>query len=376
LEADTERLLAESLLYEQAMRHGEENAKGLKQIMQRATMNMVQNNYGEEIVVSEVSHGHNKSTIDLERHIEEAYLNEIELLEQACQQHREELLHLRAVQKEQALVNDEIEQQTEAMAAEQNALELEARAFDNDQEQLSRLLAECQEEIEHLSSSEIRLPATLIDLSVDVERGLRYPLINDLRLAYRPKGDVHWKEIQAAWALASNLLLVVATIFDFRSQNWKIVPLSHCAKLIYCPPIRPVTGEGAAVQNNTSKSRAIVFNVGHPKTNGSKALLTWNALLCQLIQHVVHKNTLSVQNGIADAAEIPVVPFEILPTNIGGISLTRLNENDDSGWSHVIHYMASNLLWLSNCASFHILQQVLLRAPLSDFTPEPQDSGD
>ena len=51
----------------------------------------------------------------------------------------------------------------------------------------------------------VRLHAALFHLVVD-KRGLRYPLINELRLAYRPKGDVHWKEINAAWAQATQLL--------------------------------------------------------------------------------------------------------------------------------------------------------------------------
>jgi hypothetical protein len=52
------------------------------------------------------------------------------------------------------------------------------------------------------------------------------------------------------------------------------------------------------------------------------------------------------------------------PNSIGGVLLTQLQDNDDSGWSRVIHFMASNLQWLSKCASIYALQQVVLSYPL------------
>ncbi len=343
--ADTERLLAESLMYEQAIRDDVAYRKGWKQIIDRAT---AFDSDRPDRSTHETSEGPGGPIVNAEQNIDDTYLREIQLLEQACREQREELAQLRNIQKEQVLAYDELQQFSESLAAEGNALELEARAFDNDQEQLSRMLEQVHDEMDRLVSSEIRLPALLVQLHIDVERGLRYPLINELRLAYRPKGDVHQMEIQSAWALAAYLLLVVATIFQFQSQNWKIVPLSHCAKLI------------------CEENRVVVFNLGHPKTNGSKALLAWNGLLCQVIHHVVRKTSDAVQNGILDAFELPQLPFEISPNSIGGVILTQLNENDDSGWSRVIHFMASNLQWLSKCASTYVLQQVVLLSPLRD----------
>lgn len=332
---------------------------------------------GEEVLsgVPSSTTENNPNTID--RSMEEAFRNEIELLEATCKQHQDELAHLLAVQKEQALIDRDLDRLQEAIAEEQNALELEARAFNNDQEQLSRALAEVQDEVERLSSSEIRLPAASLHLQVDIERGLRYPLINELRLAYRPKGDVQWQEIQAAWALAAHLLLVIATLFEFQSQHWRIVPLSRCAKLIYHPPVRNERESGfpGGQEVNGGMSRTVVFNLGHPKTNGSKALLAWNALLCQVVQHTLSKIALATENGILDAADIAPLSFAITPTNIGGISLTQLDESDDGGWSRVIHFMASDLLWLSECASSYVLQQVLLVTPLAVISATVEDDA-
>lgn len=239
----------------------EERIQGLKRALQIAAASTHGNLAGDG------------GLVDFER-TEQTYLTEIQLLEEVCEQHEEELRHLSSLQKEQAVIAVELDRLEYATEEEQNALELEARAFDNDQEQLLRKLVKTQAEVEQLSSPRIRLPAMLMDLRVDRERGLRYPLINELRLAYRPKGDVQWNEIQTAWSLAAQLLLVIGTIFDFQSPHWKIVPLSHCAKLMYSNGNNP----------SGNKRRVVVYNLGHSKTNGSRALLAWNVLLFQVIQ--------------------------------------------------------------------------------------------
>jgi hypothetical protein len=323
------------------MRKEEERTEGLKRALKIAASST---DNGDQYAESNQD--------DLER-TEQAYRNEIQLLQEACQQHEDELRHLQSLQNEQATIATELDRLEFVTEEEQNALELEARAFDNDQEQLYHTLAEIQAEVEQLSSPSIRLPAMLMDLQVDRERGLRYPLINELRLAYRPKGDVQWNEIQAAWSLAAQLLLVIGTLFDFQSQHWKIVPLSHCAKLMYYAPesIKDPTG---------SRRRVIVYNLGHPQTNGSRALSAWNALLFHVIQHTTASMNEACSSGILNATSVPTLPFEISIGKIGNIVLDRLDENDDAGWSRAIHFMSSNLLWLSECASGYVLQQVLL----------------
>jgi Apg6 BARA domain len=378
LETDSDRLLAEAVTYEQTIQQDETNTKGFQQIVNRTVKNALQCVEGEEVVASDPLQSPSQNSNDVQNSIEEAFMSEIESLERACQQHRDELAHIKTVQKEQALIYDEIERIADSTAAEQNALELESRAFDSDQEHLSKMLGEYRHEMECLSSSAIRLPAALVHVHVDIERGLRYPLINELRLAFRPKGDLHWKEIQGAWALASNLLLMVATVFNFQSQRWKIVPLSHCAKLIYSPPKNAEKALDVTVENRSTKeekNQVIVFNIGHPKTNGSKALLMWNALLCQVIQHVVAKNSQAVDDGIYGSVDDPPVPFDISSTSIGGLSLAQLEENDDTEWSRVIHFMAANLLWLSKCASNYLMHRVILIAPLSNTMPEVQSAA-
>jgi hypothetical protein len=54
------------------------------------------------------------------------------------------------------------------------------------------------------------------------ERDLRYPLINNLRLAHKPRG-ISWLEINAAWSQAAQLLMFVGSTIKFKSKDLRIV---------------------------------------------------------------------------------------------------------------------------------------------------------
>lgn len=319
VQTNTERLQNESNDYTNSVHTERSRARGLQQTIERTATMMLVAEANQEAV-------------------EDAFRNEIDMLTSACDMTRKELGRLQTLLREQAVIESQIDLAQQNAAEERNTLALEARAFDDDQKQLACMLTDLREEGQRLSS--VQLPLSMYHLSVDTERGLRYPLINDLRLAYRPKGDLNWKEISAAWALAVQLLLSIGTLFGFQSQNWRIVPLSHCAKIIYYP---------------SGSSQAKIFNLGHPNTKGSKALLTWNALLCQVMHHVHKKLSVEKHNWKKEERA-----HDISPTTIGNISLTKLSELDDASWARAIHYMASNLLWLSNVTSRYLAQQVVL----------------
>ena len=97
-------------------------------------------------------------------------------------------------------------------------------------------------------------------------------------------------------------------------------------------------------------------------------------MLCQVIHHVNSKLKQAVEQGVL-ASVLVGPPFEITTTTIGGITLTKLDENDDGNWSRVIHYMASDLLWLSDCASSYVLEQVQLNATLAPDVPAPSEEA-
>jgi hypothetical protein len=262
-----------------------------------------------------------------------SFRQEIQVLERACQQHQEELKHLQSVYKEQTAVSHQLDDLREYLAEEQNALELEARAFDSIHPLLANRIQQVEQEVEALE--DVRLHSALFDLVVDKQRGLRYPLINDLRLAYRPKGDLEWKEIKAAWAQVLQLLLFVGTSVQFRSKNWRIVPLTFGARLMYISDA-----------NNTRRREVYSFSDDH-HSSIAPSLRALTALLDQLIHHVKAKLTPTLEQG----EDMPPIPYETSRNRIGSHDLSRLEDDDDSGWSRVIHCIASNLQWLAERAS-------------------------
>lgn len=319
---------------------------------------------------------------------EDAFRREIAILRDAVNQQEADIGRLAQLQRGQGHALESLRQARTALEEERNNLEINARAFDSDHSILSRELGDIQGKVDRLASNHIRLLSTMFELTVDKDRGLRYPLINDLRLAYRPKGDVQWDEIQGAWSLAAQLLLSVATVFGFQSKNWKIVPLSHCAKLIYTEGgdnSDTVAGRSTAKTSAkstaptakvTPKARSMVFNLGHPRTDGGRALMAWNALLHAVIQHATVQMHKAVEDGVLESPSVlPSVPYEMSsPGQIGDATLARINPKDDAAWSKAIHCMSSNLLWLSECASIYVHQTTVLQAAAAATSALPRDS--
>jgi hypothetical protein len=313
LEKDTERLYAETKAYDDAAQAAQQRAKTYERHIHVATT-------------------------------EEAYRQEIIMLENELQGRQEELENLKALYKEQDQISKHLDALDDGLQLEQNSLELQSNAFDDRRDLMTNSLAEIQQEIDKLSL--IAVPHALFDLQVD-PRGLRYPLINQLRLAFQPKGDVPAEEVRVAWSQATQLLLFLGTLFDYPGTDWKLVPLADCAKLIY---------------------RKEIFNLS---PGDCRSLMAWNALLDQVVRHAMKicKTTNGMTaNDIGDRQDNPSTkgnnnnlqqqqashsapPFTSSPTTIGETELARLDPTDQFGWSQVIHRMASNLSWLSDRAS-------------------------
>lgn len=359
LEEDIKRLEREQSLYEASLKADKASRKSFRDSIGRIASlgTRPHDSFHTKRLVKDGKYSIDNDVTDENQiaTLAEAFRTEIEALDEECRKYEMELLVLRSLTNDQQNLARDLDNEQDSVLGAENDLEIEAMAFDNDQELLSRSLATVHEELDRVSSATIQLPSRLYDLQVD-KRGLRYPLINDLRLAYRPKGDVRWDEIQGAWSLAAQLLLLIGTTFKFQSKHCKIVPLSQCAKLIYYPPETAAT-VGAKATN--PKKRDFVYNLGHPETNAKRALLTWNALMCQIIHYVQNEIVEARNDGLSDGGlAIPALPFEVTPTKIGHITLTQLDESDDAGWSKAIHYTASNMLWLSDCASLYIFETI------------------
>jgi Apg6 BARA domain len=330
IDNDTTRLENECFAYQDAVRQDLQRTRGLQQ----ATSALFVNN---------VNTTTNTATSSSSAVAQQAFRDEIMALEEACRLSQMELDRLDELMREQLLLKQELDVAILEAAEERNLLVWDAKNFDEDQVQLTRELMLMQSVEQRLLS--FQLTGTSISLKVDKDRGLRYPLINGLRLAYRPKGDLDWNEVQSAWALAGQLLYIIGNVFAVTGQQWKIVPLSDCAKLFYFPKLKP----------DGTQSPSVVFNLGHPATNGSKALLTWNAALSQTI---VRARSVLAETPGSTLVGGRALPYEMTPTTIGRLVLPKLDRNDDSDWARTIHYMASNLLWLSENADSYLQEKV------------------
>eukprot|EP00934_Nitzschia_sp_Nitz4_P003802 Nitzschia sp. Nitz4//scaffold228_size32365//33//1355//NITZ4_007903-RA/size32365-processed-gene-0.30-mRNA-1//1//CDS//3329542810//3792//frame0 len=305
LEDDTQRLYAEVQAYKTAEEEAKRRAKTFQNVAKR-------NVEGTE----------------------KGYLDEISMLKQEVEAREQELEHLHSLFQEQLDLSDQLEALVDNTYEQHNALELQAISFDDSVQLRSKTLTNIQTEVDQLSI--VRLPMALFDLQVD-ERGLRYPLINQLRLAFRPKGDASESEIRAAWSQATQLLLVLGNLLQYPSSEWKVVPLADCAKLIYRKEIFPL------------------------RPGDCKSLMAWNALLDQVIRHaqiVFASQDPPKGNVNSTTTRKNAPPFPSFPSSIGNTELARLDKNDQVGWSQVIHRMASNLLWLSERVSESVALQV------------------
>jgi len=360
LEANTQRLYAEVEVYHSTVQTSKHRSKALQRTTKDVTSAGIATNsmLKHTATASQTSNNNNKSINN--DTIEEAYQEEISMLEREIQARCDELLHYKSIHKEQTQITSELSRLEESLQLKENSLKLQSEAFDNRRHILTKSLSEVQSEVDKLTC--VSLPRALFDLQVDQARGLHYPLINQLRLAFRPKGDVPAKEIQVAWSQATQLLLILGTLLEYPGLDWKLVPLADCAKLIY---------------------RKEIFNL---VPGDCRSLMAWNALLDQVVKHALSIATgfSSNSGNCTDSTTIPrnkhvqyenridtksteitstrtndphmilkpiPPPYSSSPTMIGFTELARLDPIDHFGWSQVIHRMASNLLWLSNRAS-------------------------
>jgi hypothetical protein len=261
------------------------------------------------------------------------FLDEIAMLKQACEQQEQELLDLRAIQRAQARVKKQLDGVERDMHEQRNSLDLEARAFDNDQEQYNKVLMELEGDIERVSFSKFQLLRMLFDVKVD--KNLVYPTINNLRLAHRPCDKVTVNEIQVAWSLAAQLVLATANAFGFQSAHFTIVPLAHCAKLIY-------------YATNATDNKAVVYNLGQ----SSQGLMCFHSLLQQVVRHATQQVQRAVERELLDA--------QFLIRSEAAVGVTQLDRNDKASWSRVICSMAKDMEWLLESASALVLQKVVL----------------
>ncbi len=259
---------------------------------------------------------------------------ELKRLQATHQEHQNELQKMDELLADQVRISQTLTSQEDEVLTEFNSLEVEARVFQDIHRHLTHQCHAAEREKFYLSR--IQLHSALFYIDVD-ERGMRYPLINNLRLAHKPKG-ISWLEINTAWSQAAQLLMFVGSTIKFKSKDLRIVPLMNCAKIIEV---------GSNGETRVVNHLGIDFQNMNRKENIVASLRAFYNLLYQMSVHMLNSK---------DEFDLDPAPLELRPGIIGSHDLRRIDDRDDVAWSIIIHCIATSMKWMSQNACKFIRQ--------------------
>jgi len=280
-----------------------------------------------------------------------AFQQEMKVLAISCTEYHDELNRLDNLLLDQIQLSEALTVEEEAVISEFNALEIDARSFEDTHHRLTLQCHAADREVAALSC--VKLHSALFDITVD-EKGLRYPLINDLRFSHRPKRDLRWGEINAAWSQAAQLVMFVASSTKFSSSGFRIVLLTTCAKIIEVRSTAGGNGRDKEIVHHLGVEM-IDSSAGNATTNVPRKGGVDNIIVSIRIFHALLREMFEHLRSMDDPPPSDVIlekpPFDIGPSFIGSHDLKQIHETDDVGWSAVIHCIASNMRWLSRNVS-------------------------
>jgi hypothetical protein len=268
-------------------------------------------------------------------------------LDLQCKEQERELEQINMMLDEQLELAKQLTEQEEQFIHEFHSLEIESKSFQSEHRRLTLQCHAAEKEryyLEHVS-----LHSAMFQIFVDNQGGSRsFPLINGLRLTYRPKGDVPWDELNLAWSKVVQLILSIASSVGFQSANLRILPLVSCAKII---DVQHTSDSGIEKKvYNLGLDKTSMDRKTHKTENIISGITALHALLFQIMNHL---------DDCMDLSNVKVyVPYDIHPNTIGRFDLRpNLNSHhrdyEDVKWSGIVHCIASNLKWLSeNCMTF------------------------
>lgn len=331
IEESAEQLHAEAMAYDRAIQLEKDKHRRLLRALN--IQSGIHNEYNDDDTtatgntsVSSVHDDKLSSEHTILKNTFDAFEYEIQRLQETQTIHMNELRHLESVLQEQVSITKALSQEEEELLRDMHALEIDTMAFQDIHRTLTRQCHEAEKEQYLLQS--VQIHSILFDIKVD-ERGLRYPLINNLRLTHQPKG-VSWLEINAAWSQASQLVMFVGSTTKFKSKDLRIVPLVSCAKIIEIShgDKKIANHLGVDFESNARKT--------HETENIVPSIKVFLALLYQMSAHMLKEK----------GKEMEKIPYEMGQYVIGPHDVRRLNERDDTSWSGVIHCMAYNMKWM------------------------------
>jgi len=280
-----------------------------------------------EVLPKEVNDDIEQEEIQNRDAIAKSYVEELHNLIRALAVHSEELSYLNNLILEQESRTQVICQLNENVYTEMNSLEIDSNNLQYDLENCARKLSLALDEVEH-SNENVHL--SLFEIVMD-ER----PLINGLRLAHRPKGNLKWQEINAAWAEAVKLLLFCGGTLEFTSAQFRVAPLTSCAKIIQITKEKHVHNLGREFESSAAADKA----GKELDRNMLQSIRVFVVLMSQLFCHLKTEDRYR-------SRDISPPPFSITQKSIGNIYIMNLKENDDKNWLALVFAIASNLKWL------------------------------
>lgn len=264
--------------------------------------------------------------------------HEIEALTNACQQQEKEIRILQNLLQDQLHRSKSLDSQEQSAFHALNALERDMYNFHEDSHHVTNMCSSVMAEIDALS----RMKLVSVPFRIDASNNHvgRYPLINNLRLAYRTnaKANLHHEEINTAWVQAAQLVAFTCGLYPDFHSSIRIIPLSYpCAK------IQIMTSASSGREEKSKR----VYNIGwdmqacadlanHMPT---PSLVAFISLLSQLASHILLE--------FNPDAGFSYPPFEMTTSSIDGVDATKLLDSDTAAWSSVVYCIAVNLHWLS-----------------------------
>jgi len=326
IDADTARYERETQAYVDAVAAEEDRERQIRQAL----------SFNAEVAYGDGQHQQQRlSGDDLVSNAASAFQEDIDALTAAVHEYEQELEQLNRLLDEQVQRAAILSREEDLLFMDQNDIEIDAAEFETVSRQLTSRCSEAHCEV--MSLSKVNLHAALFDIIVNDDQ---LPRINGMRLSHRPKGDLGWAEMNCAWASAAQLLLFIGGTVKFTSRNLRIVPMTSCAKIM------EITGkkkyihnlgreldrlDGRNGSNNGRNNSSYIAGDSMAMIPGIRA---FRALQSEVLQHVL-KDKKSLQNQ-----------FRMTISTIGSHDLMRLHEEDSTTAAAVIRYVAKNLEWL------------------------------
>lgn len=276
---------------------------------------------------------------------------EIKNLQAAFHEQKSLSEHLTSLLIEQENRSQRISMEEDRLMHQMNDLELQTKNFQVESREIAMKCLNTQQEMEALKSTKINSALFLITnySRADTDKNLKpyselhaskYPLINGLRLSHNSNENLQWSEIQTAWAQVALLLFFTSEILNFSSKDFRIIPLTDCAKIIQITSQKKKIEHTLGQETNIKGTRSRNQRYNQPCTLPN-SLISLNHFIHQLVECALsNKGSSSVD------CNSETLPFKMSPTNIGQINLRLLGENDDEAWLDVINSIAANLDWL------------------------------